>query len=394
MELNAREDIELQVVCTGTHLLERYGSSAQDIINDGIAIAGSCFVLVEGETLETMSTSIGLAIIQFSSILSNLKPDLLLVMGDRFEAMANALAGNAMNIPVAHIQGGEISGSFDESLRHAITKLAHIHFPSTELSRQRIISMGEDPRLVFNLGCPAVDSLLKVRLLSIDEVLSHPLLAPKRQTRKKFLPKEGYVLTLFHPVTTEYDQIAHEAMELLRALDELNENVFWVWPNADAGARKIVRTVDRYLANKSDHRFDFFDHIPPDVFISLMARSKLMVGNSSAGIREACYFGVPVVDVGIRQWGRERAPNVIEVHDVRMGPLLQSMKAQLDHGPYAVCPLYGEGNSGRRIADVLSTIKVDRIQKRFFDHFLDRSSQETSGWDDEIRSLSANTRSK
>lgn len=367
--LKIHEQIELQVVCTGTHLLERYGHSIDDLTDDGLDIAATCFMLVEGETLTTMSKSIGLAIIEFSSILSNMQPDILLVMGDRFEALASAVAGVTMNIPLAHIQGGELSGSLDESMRHAITKLSHIHFPSTELSRQRIISMGEDPSRVFNVGCPAVDTLLRIPPLSTKEILAHPAIAPKRANRRPFSADEGYVLCLFHPVTTEYELVSQETMELLHALDSLKENVFWLWPNADAGARKIIRTVDGYLAKRRNERFDFFDHIPMELFVSLLARAKLMVGNSSAGIREACYFGVPVVNVGRRQLHRERPPNVADVEVMDRDKILAAMREQLSRGKFPLCQLFGEGKAGQKIADLLATIRVERVQKEFHDHF-------------------------
>ncbi len=367
--LKENDQVELQIVCTGTHILERYGNSIQDVINDGFQTAATCFMLVEGETPTTMSKSIGLAIIEFSTILANLNPDVLLVMGDRFEALASAVTGASMNVPLAHVQGGEISGSVDESFRHAITKLSHLHFPSTELSRQRIIMMGEDPDMVFNVGCPAVDSLLGTDLLSKQDLLDHPLLTPKRENRQRCLPEEGYVLCLLHPVTTEYEKVAQETMELALALDELGENVFWVWPNADPGARKIVRAIDHFVSKNGNDRFDFFDHIPMDVFISLMAHAKLMVGNSSAGIREACYFGVPVVNVGTRQSFRERAPNVADVPQAEKAKLLAVMKEQLKRGRYPVYKAYGDGDSGRRIAEILASIDIKLVQKHFYDNF-------------------------
>jgi UDP-hydrolysing UDP-N-acetyl-D-glucosamine 2-epimerase len=225
--------------------------------------------------------------------------------------------------------------------------------------------MGEDPDTVFNVGCPAVDTLLATPLLSLDEVLAHPLLASKRQGRQLFPPEEGYVLAMYHPVTTEYDHIAQDTMELLSALEELQENVYWVWLNADAGSRKIIRTIDKHLNDASRTRFEFFDHVPVDLFVSLMARAKLMVGNSSAGVREACYFGVPVVNVGMRQFHRERALSVADVPDIDRANLVSAMRAQLEHGPYPVYRVYGNGEAGQAIAAMLAETPLGSTQKFF-----------------------------
>lgn len=380
LALAADERIELQLVCSGTHLLERYGNSLQDIVDDGLEIKATCYILVEGETPATMSKSIGLGVIEFSNVLANLEPDVLVVMGDRFDAMSSAIAGSAMNIPIAHVQGGELSGSVDEALRHAITKLAHLHFPATHLSRQRILMMGEDPQNVFNVGCSAVDTLLSTQLMSPNDLLTHPLFSPKRVGQDPFSPADGYVLALFHPVTTEYQHLAQDTMELVMALDEFGENVFWVWPNADAGARKIIRTVDQYLRQRrGGTRFDFFDHVPMDLFVSLMAGATIMVGNSSAGIREACYFGVPVVNVGTRQQDRERAPNVVDVQEMEKGPILAAMRRQRDHGPFPVYKIYGGGDAGAQIARILAEIELPGVQKRFHHNSVNMKSTKVEG---------------
>lgn len=368
--LNDDPRVELQIIAAGANILDRYGHAVDDLEADGLKVAARCFTLVEGETPTTMTKSIGLSIMELASAFGNLQPDIVPVMGDRFDAIATALAAVSMNVPIAHIQGGETSGSIDESLRHAITKLAHIHFPATELSRQRIVSMGEDPAAVFNVGCPAVDTLLSTPILPVDEVLRHPLLAPKRPDRPRFEPLDGYVLAMFHPVTTEYDAMAQETTELLLALDELRLNVFWVWPNADAGARKIIKSTDRYTADSRNQRFEFFDHVPMPLFVSLMANARLMVGNSSAGVREACYFGVPVVDVGSRQANRERPSNVTVVRDVQRGPLLEAFRAQIEHGPYASEAVYGNGTAGQQIAKILAESPLPSVQKRFNDQFV------------------------
>ena len=364
--INKSENLELQVVCAGSHLLDRYGMTKNDILRDGFRIDYECDILVEGETPATMSKSLGLAIIEFTAALSNLKPDILLVLGDRFEAVASALTGAIMNIPVAHIQGGEISGSIDESFRHVITKLSHIHFPSTELSRKRIISMGEDPSYVFNVGCPAVDGFMQVSIQTPEKLFSNKIFE-SIMAKSTFSLEDGYLLCCFHPVTSEYEEANVQTVELLKALFPLKKHVLWFWPNVDAGARKIVKGFDHFFLKNSKNYFDHIDHVPFELFVSIMANCSLMIGNSSAGIREACYFGVPVVNVGNRQADRERPKNVVDV-ECKENMISRAITLQINK-KYPVEHLYGDGNSAKLIVKYLSEVRINNVQKKFVDNF-------------------------
>jgi len=267
----------------------------------------------------------------------NGKPDVVVAMTDRYETLSVALTSVLMNITVAHVQGGELTGTIDESIRHAVTKLSHIHFPATNNALYNIISMGEDSQYVFNVGCPATDLLLRV------DVSQRPTLQP-------------YILVLFHPVTTEYESSYDQMTTLLQDIKrEWDGLIVVVGPNHDAGNFGVWQAI-KEAGVKAPHM------VPHNEFINLMAHAEVMIGNSSAGIREACYFGTPVIDVGTRQFGRmPRGKNVINYTRVSLAHHLQA-------GRYPIEQLYGNGTAGTQIAEILATIEIPSLQKRFYHH--------------------------
>lgn len=356
-------NLELQLVVAGAHLLERFGNSVRDIENDGFKIQEKIFQNLEGENLVTMTKSTGYTIVELASTIDRLKPDIALVMGDRFEALAFATAAALMNVQIAHVQGGEVTGTIDESLRHAITKLSHFHFPSTMESAERITRMGENPDNIYDVGCPAVDTLLSFEVgTRIDAFES---LIPFIKIPKRPKVEEPYLLVLFHPVTTEYESVQDQIKQVLYAISESGIQTIMLWPNLDAGSDEISIGIRHYLAKSPIDNLFMFKHFSMQVFAQLMAHADCMVGNSSAGIREACYFGTPVLDIGSRQQGRERSANVIW-SSVDKDAILMGIKKQINHGRYDKEYLYGRGNAGTRIAEVLVKVEFETAQKQIF----------------------------
>ena len=335
-ELSKRDDVELLIVVGGPHLLAEQGGTIEEIQRDGFSIHTRVPMVVEGRALQCMASSVGLGVVLLSQVFQETQPDILVVPTDRYETLAATVAASLMNIPVAHIQGGELSGTIDESIRHAITKLAHIHFPATELSRQRIIRMGENPEHVFMVGCPGTDVLLETDIGD--------------------KPVKPYILMLQHPVTTEYGEFGKQYMATWRAVNTIaianNFAIVSIRPNSDAGA--AITLVGQPTT-----------HVPHEEFIRLMAHASVMVGNSSAGIRESGYFGTPVVNVGTRQNTRERGENVYDTpYDT--GSIRHAIEYQLEHGDYEKTTLYGDGSAGRQIAEILATIDLTGIVQKSF----------------------------
>jgi UDP-hydrolysing UDP-N-acetyl-D-glucosamine 2-epimerase len=368
-ELIKREDIDLQIFVGASALLDKYGRVIDLIESDGFKITETFYMLVEGETPETMAMSTGLGIIKLSGIFMNHKPDIVITVGDRFETMATAITTAYLNIHLAHTMGGEVSGTIDESIRHAVTKFAHIHFPANEKAAERIIKMGEDPRFVFVTGCPRIDIVKEI----IDENRNGNGIDEDEFWRKykgvggKFsIYKDKFLLVVQHPVTTEFGKGREQIRETLMALNELKMPTIMLWPNADAGSDEISKEIRTFREKyKPDEWLHLFKNLPMEIFIKLMDMCACMVGNSSSAIREGAIIGVPAVNIGTRQQGRERGRNVIDVGYNRE-EILEAIKKQIAHGKYEPDYIYGDGQAGKRIAKILAEIDLKEvpIQKR------------------------------
>lgn len=352
-------DLELQLVVGASALLDRYGAVVGLMERDGFTPAAKMFTLIEGETPVTMAKSTGLGLLELPNILDTLKPDFVLTVGDRFETMATTLAAAYMNIPIAHTMGGEVSGTIDESIRHAVTKFAHVHFPASQDARDRIIKLGEKPEMVHMVGCPRVD-LAKEILASGANGLNEHLFDTGVGARLDL--SEPFVLVSQHPVTTEYGEGERQMTATLRAVREVGLQAIVLWPNADAGSEDVARGIRKWRERELDARMHFFKNLPVSTYVWLMKKTACLVGNSSSGIREGAFIGTPVVNVGSRQDMRERGCNVKEApHETEA--IVAAMRKQIEHGPYRSEPIYGDGRAGERIADVLSKATPD-IQKR------------------------------
>lgn len=355
--VRAHPDLELQLVVGASALLERYGPAIDVIRADGFEPDAVVYSIVEGETPVTMAKSTGLTLLELPTIFEHLRPDIVLTVADRFETVATAIAATYMNIPLAHLQGGEITGSIDESVRHAITKLAHIHLTATELSAQRVIKMGEDPARVFNTGDPAMDVLAGSNL-----DLDTDLFARYGGVGSLIDVHRGYLLVLQHPVTTQYLDALDQINETLAAVYDLKKPAIWLWPNVDAGSDRISKGIRVFREKYAPKFIHFFKNFSVEDYAKVMYNAWCVIGNSSSAIREGAFLGVPAVNIGTRQQGRERGPNVIDV-DYDRQAIRQAVLKQLGSGKYAPEYLYGDGESGPRIADILATCSVD-IQKK------------------------------
>jgi UDP-hydrolysing UDP-N-acetyl-D-glucosamine 2-epimerase len=348
--VRSHPDLQLQLVVGASALLERYGPAIKVIEADGFKPDAVVHMVVEGENLVTTAKSTGLGVVELATIFDNLKPDVVVSVADRYETIATAIAASYLNITVAHVQGGEVTGSIDEKVRHAVTKLANLHFVSNQQAAERVIRMGEDPKRVFTTGCPSVD--LAARVLAEGQNNFNPF-DHYGGVGHRFDPKEGYLVVMQHPVTTEYEDALNQINETLSAIGKLAYPTFWFWPNVDAGSDQISKGI-RHFREMHDVPFIyFFKNLTPEDFLRLMIGSKCIVGNSSVSIREASFLGVPAVNIGNRQSGRDRGSNIIDT-GYAADEILQAIEQHLNNGKYPSTDLYGDGKSGQRIAAILA----------------------------------------
>ncbi len=357
--MQAHPGIELRLVVAASALLDRYGTAARIIEDDGFPIAAKVYSVLEGENPAAMAKTTGLGLMELATVFDNLRPDVVLTVADRFETMATAVAAAYMNIPLAHVQGGEVTGSIDEKVRHSITKLADLHFVATALAAERVIRMGEDPATVFVTGCPSIDIALEMRRApdpSFDPIRRYGGVGADLDLRG------GYLVAMQHPVTTEHELARQQMASTLHALASFDMPTLVFWPNVDAGADGTSNAIRTFRELERPTQMHFFKNMTPTDFLRLLDGAACLVGNSSVGVREAAYLGVPVVNIGTRQTGRERGGNVRDAgYDA--ASIRQAIAAQLTHGRYAQDALYGDGAAGGRIARLLAEVPL-HVEKR------------------------------
>ncbi|MBU3925752.1 UDP-N-acetylglucosamine 2-epimerase (hydrolyzing) [Patescibacteria group bacterium] len=365
-ELKNRSDVELHVAMAGAILLSKYASkdaNIRDILKkDGIDNIHEIHFNLDGGKKITQAKTAGLGVIEFSSFFNHMKPDLIVVRGDRFEVLSAAVAAAYMNIPIAHIEGGDVSGTLDESVRHAITKLSHIHFATNEPARNRILKMGEQPEYVFNFGSPDIEVVHNI----INNENGNRINLSMTGSGFDFQPEEDYLMVTYHPVTTEIDRLVENTSILLEVIHETNLPVFWFWPNFDIGSEEISHELRAFKDQVPDNKIRFMRHIHPQKFICLLKNTKCFIGNSSAGIKECSYLGIPVINLGSRQNNRFRADNVVDVGFAKE-EIANALEEQLKIGRYPVSDIYKIDESpSKKIASVLAEIDL-YIQKSFID---------------------------
>ena len=352
-------DLELQLVVAASALLDRYGSAIQSIERDGFPIVARVYMVLEGENLVTSAKSTGIGLSELATVFDNIKPDAVVTVADRYETLATAVAASYMNIPLVHVQGGEVTGSIDEKVRHSVTKLSNLHLVSTKLAGERVKKLGEDPATVHVTGCPSIDIAAEVAArpaMDFDPFVKYGGVGPTTDLSK------GYLVVMQHPVTTEYEEARKQVDETLYAVRDFGLPVLWFWPNVDAGSDGTSKGIRVFREKEAPANFHLFRNMFPEDFLRLLCGATAIVGNSSVAIRECSYLGVPAVNIGTRQLGRERGHNVIDVgHDRR--EISSAIGAHITSGKPKRDLLYGDGRAGERIADCLSRAELT-IEKR------------------------------
>lgn len=357
-ELAARDDVDLQLFVGGAHLLERFGSTVEEIERDGFPIAARVDMLGNDDSPLAVAEAIGLGVSGFARAFERARPDVVVVLGDRFEMLAAGIAAMPLTIPVAHLHGGETTeGAIDEAIRHSLTKLSHLHFAAAEAYARRIEQLGEEPWRIVVSGAPALDAIRAFTPLSDDQLA-------ERGVRLR----GPTLLVTFHPVTLEGEETARQTDMLLDAVASVGLDAVLTYPNADAGHMLVVERMER-LARSSD-RFTLVRSLGADAYYTLMSRAAAMVGNSSSGIIEAASFRLPVVDVGNRQRGRIRGDNVIHATpqaDAIRAALARALSEEFRADLVTLVNPYGDGHAAPRIADTLATVPLDDrlLVKRF-----------------------------
>lgn len=356
--IQAHPDLELQLVVGASVLLDRFGNALRVIEKDGFTPTRKIYYVIEGENLETQAKSTGLGIIELSTVFEDIRPDVVVTVADRYETMATAIAATYLNIPLAHIQGGEITGNIDELVRHAITKMSHYHFPSTEQSRERLIKMGEEPERIVNSGCPSIDTLCHQDLTISNEKMHEYNSGVGYQIDFT----KPYILMMQHPVTTTPEEGRSQVEKTLAALKGREEQKIVMWPNIDAGSDLVSRGIRIFRENNSGSNFAYCKNFPPEIYNCILKNAVCAVGNSSSFIREASFLGTPSVIVGDRQEGREHGGNVM-LADYDTEEIARCVEAQISHGRYESETIFGKGNAGEIIADYLAKVELS-IHKR------------------------------
>jgi UDP-hydrolysing UDP-N-acetyl-D-glucosamine 2-epimerase len=348
-DLAAHPEVDLGLLVMGPHLSPEFGHTVREIEADGLAIAARVECLLSSDTDVGMAKTIGVAILGLADALDGLRPDLLLLIADRYEMLAPASVALALRIPLAHIEGGELSeGAIDDAVRNALTKMSHVHFTSTEGARSRVIALGEEPWRVHRAGAPSLDHLRRRTLLSRDEI----------ESRLGISLQTAPVLVGYHPVTLARDTL-YEADALFAALAEIDGPVIFSHPNADAGSRDLVGRARTFAAGRPGSRV--FVNLDPLTYWSLLRHVALFLGNSSSGIMETASFALPAVNVGLRQQGRERPRNVIDAEADTRAILDAVTRARSDSFRQSLSGLenpYGDGHASERIVKVLTTVPL------------------------------------
>ena len=355
-EISKSKKLELYLLVTGMHLSKKFGYTINEIKKDKIPIHAKIKMIPSGNTPYDMSVSLGKGIIGFSKIFKKIKPDLNVVLGDRDEALASALAASHMNIPNAHIHGGEISQGIDEYNRHAITKISNIHFAATKKSKERIIKMGENRRNVILTGSPSIDEIKMSKISS------------KHELEKKYLVDldKPLFLLIQHPVTTEFEKSDLQIKMTLDALSKLKNQTIAILPNSDAGNEQIINQLR--IFSKKCNFLKVFPNLPRNDYLGFLRYCSALIGNSSSGIIEGSYLHTPVVNIGIRQLGREKDVNVIDVPIFSKSLILNALKKSLKKKNKKIknSSIYGTGNASKKIVQYLETIPINprMIQKK------------------------------
>jgi UDP-hydrolysing UDP-N-acetyl-D-glucosamine 2-epimerase len=349
--MRADPRLTLQVVVGGGLVLDRYGRFEPILTGDGFTIDAALDYVDDADTLHAMARSASRCLGVFADTLADLRPDVVVIVADRYEALALAQAAVCMNVCIAHVEGGEVSGSIDERIRHAVTKLAHLHFVANSEAAVRVCRMGEPPEHVHVVGTPSLDQIADIDLTDMNRI-------------QRFVDERGsgpavnlcsdYVVVSQHPIVTQIAEAAQQYAEIAQAVRQLQLPVIWILPNLDAGAAEALGPVASLQHDPCAPPVRSVGSLPFDAYATLLHNARCLIGNTSSGLREGAFLGVPVVNVGARQQGRARADNVVDTPD-DCGSILTAVRSQIVHGRYAPDALYGDGRAGQRISALLAS---------------------------------------
>ncbi len=354
--LEADERIDFRLIVSGGGLVHRFGELTDTIETAGIDIEKKIHTLLEGGEPVTQAKTTGMGLIEYASALEDIDPDLLLTSGDRYETMATTLAASYLNLPVVHLEGGELTGSIDDKVRHATTKMADYHLVSTERAQDVVKELGESDDLIYRTGCPSIDICQEIE---VDGRTAYDPQDDYGGVGSTVDVTDDYLVIQYHPLPTEYESNYEKVQELIAAYQRLDVQAFWFWPNMDAGTDQVSKAIREFREQGDPDDVRFFINLDPHDYLTLVSNAACMVGNSSVGIRECSYFGVPTVNIGERQNERERGPNVIDVECDR-DEIVAAIGTQLEHGRYPQSNLYGSGSAAETITEIIADLDPEQ----------------------------------
>jgi len=355
-QIQKSDSLKLILIVTGTHLSKKHGLTINEIKKDGFSVNAKIKMIPFGNDNFSMATELGKGILSFTKIFKKFKPDINLILGDRDEMLASSLAAYHMNIPNAHIHGGDVSGGLDEYTRHAITKISNIHFAATKQSKSRIIRMGENEKFVFFTGSPGIDELAKNKISTKNEL----------SDKYNIDFKGNEIILLYHSVTTEIKFSKNQIKKILDAIIPLNRKIISIFPNSDPGYNNIIKILQKFKKNYSF--FKLYPSLPREDFLGMLKNSGVLVGNSSSGFIESSYLSIPVVNIGSRQNNREGGNNIINISGNSTSEIRKAiMKSFKKNNSTKTSKqlIYGNGTSSKKIVKILETIKInDELLKK------------------------------
>lgn len=359
-EVKKSKVLDFKLVVGASAIIDKYGSVSDFIEKEGFKIDYKINNLIEDSKTTGMVKTTGMGMVEISTIFEKIKPNVVFTVGDRYETISTAISAAYMNITVAHTMGGEVSGTIDESIRHAVTKLSHIHFVSNKDALKRVIKLGENKKYIFNVGCPRIDEVKKI--LKQKQYLKAIKNLNREGVGTKINPKDEYIILSYHPVTTELSENETHIKKILNVIKDLKYKKIILWPNSDAGSEIISKVVRQYREKKLLDNTRFIKNVSIKTYVNLLNRCKCLVGNSSSAIREGAFIGVPSVNIGTRQKNRLRGKNIID-SGYGYKELMKKIILQSSRKHFKSENIYGDGNSGKKILKIIKKLKKISPQK-------------------------------
>lgn len=347
--------IDFHLIVSGGALVHRFGDLSEIIVEAGMEIDRKIHTLLEAGEPVAQAKTTGMGLVEYATAFEELNPDVILTSGDRHETMASTLAASYLNIPIVHLEGGEITGSIDDKVRHATTKMADYHLVSTERSKEIVSQLGESTDRIYQTGCPSIE--LAERIIQEERTDYDPQME-YGGVGDTVDVSQDYIVIQYHPLPTEYESNYDKTQELIAAHEQLDVQAFWFWPNMDAGTDQVSKAMREYREEQDPDGVRFFISLDPHDYLTLVKNSECMVGNSSVGIRECSYFGVPTVNIGERQQSRERGPNVLDVA-CEADKIAEGIRSQLQQGSFPQSTIYGNGDAARKITDTIAELNPE-----------------------------------